>query len=103
MNEDFWTFQRTHTFWLSTNHLPRIEGVDDGIWRRVKLIPFGVDIKDRVKPIPDFDKWLVQHEGPGILAWLVQGYLDYRENGFSEPASVTTAKLPPLELPKTPT
>ncbi len=91
MNEDFWTFQRTHTFWLSTNHLPRIEGVDDGIWRRVKLIPFGVDIKDRVKPIPDFDKWLVQHEGPGILAWLVQGYLDYRENGFSEPASVTTA------------
>lgn len=26
MHEDFWSFQRTHTFWLSTNHLPRIDG-----------------------------------------------------------------------------
>ena len=91
MKEDFWTFQRTHTFWLSTNYLPRIDGKDNGIWRRIKLLPFTVDIKDKVQPIPDFDKWLVQHEGPGILAWLVRGYLDYQENGFIEPASVIQA------------
>lgn len=24
MNEDFWSFDRTHSFWMSTNHLPRI-------------------------------------------------------------------------------
>ena len=45
MHEDFWTFSRTHTFWLSTNHLPRINGTDEGIWRRVKLIPFSVDFE----------------------------------------------------------
>lgn len=91
MHENFWTCQRTHTFWLSTNHLPRIEGTDEGIWRRMKLIPFTVDLREKVTPIPDFDKWLVKNEGPGILAWLVRGYLDYRKHGLDEPSCVTTA------------
>lgn len=91
MNENFWTFQRTHTFWLSTNHLPRIDGTDEGVWRRVKLIPFTVDLRDKVKPIPDFDKWLILNEGPGILAWLVRGFLDYQGNGLQEPEIVTEA------------
>lgn len=91
MHEDFWSFQRTHTFWISTNHLPKITGTDEGIWRRVKLIPFAVDLRQKVKPIADFDRWLVKHEGPGILAWLVRGYLDYREHGLTEPSCVTKA------------
>ena len=91
MKEDFWNFQRTHTFWLSTNHLPRIEGTDDGIWRRLKCIPFNVDLRDKVDLILDFDRWLVLHEGPGIMAWLVRGYRDYKENGLVEPAEVTRA------------
>jgi putative DNA primase/helicase len=91
MNEDFWTFDRTHTFWLSTNHKPKISGTDRGIWRRIKLIPFNVDITTKVKKIPDFDKWLAQHEGPGILRWLLEGFRDYRENGFIEPKKVKEA------------
>lgn len=92
MHEDFWTFQRTHTFWLSTNHLPKIDGTDEGIWRRVKLIPFKVRIKEKVKTVvKDFDRWLVRNEGPGILAWLVKGYLDYQTNGLIEPSCVTDA------------
>jgi len=91
MHEDFWSFQRTHTFWLSTNHLSKIDDTDEGCWRRVKLIPFSVDVRTKVKPIPDFDKWLVQHEGPGILAWMVRGYLDYKEYGLQEPESVQRA------------
>lgn len=91
MGEDFWSFERTHTFWLSSNHLPRVSGTDEGIWRRIKLIPFVVNLKDKVKPIPDFDKWLVKHEGRGILAWLVRGFLDYQKNGLVEPACVTAA------------
>ncbi|TWU10813.1 DNA primase family protein [Allorhodopirellula heiligendammensis] len=91
MHEDFWSFQRTHTFWISTNHLPKITGTDEGVWRRVKLIPFSVDLRKKVKPIADFDRWLVKHEGPGILSWLVRGYLDYREHGLQEPSCVTEA------------
>lgn len=91
MHEDFWPFERTHTFWLSTNHLPRIDGTDEGIWRRVKLIPFTVDLRKATTPIPDLDRWLVRNEGAGILAWLVRGFADWRENGFVEPACVTNA------------
>ncbi|MCA9136757.1 MAG: PriCT-2 domain-containing protein, partial [Planctomycetales bacterium] len=88
MREDFWTFRRTHTFWLSTNHEPEITGTDDGIWRRVKLIPFDVNLKDRVKPIPDYHNWLVKNEGPGILNWLLEGFAKYQRDGLHDPPEV---------------
>ena len=91
MHEDFWSFKRTHTFWLSTNHLPTIQGNDDGIWRRVKLIPFAFDLRKVTTPIPDLDKILVESEGAGILNWLIAGYLDYKRNGFVEPECVKLA------------
>jgi putative DNA primase/helicase len=88
MREDYWSFHRTHKFWLSTNHLPRIGGTDEGIWRRIKLIPFRVDLRKVTKPIPDYHKVLVAEEGPGILNWLLDGFQDWREHGFIEPSSI---------------
>ena len=78
MREDYWSFRRTHKFWLSTNHLPQISGTDEGIWRRIKLIPFRVDLRKVTEPIPDYHKLLVREEGPGILNWLVAGFKDWR-------------------------
>ena len=89
--EDFWTFERTHTFWMSTNHLPKIAGNDEGIWRRVKLIPFEVDLRSVTKPIPDFDRVLFEEEGSGILNWLLRGFLDWKQNGFIVPEKVRVA------------
>lgn len=93
MREDFWSFKRTHTFWLSTNHLPKVSGTDQGIWRRIKLIPFTVDISQRVQTvIPDFSSWLVKNEGPGILNWLLDGWRRYQaDRRFSEPEAVRMA------------
>lgn len=91
MNEDFWSFDRTHTFWMSTNHLPRITGSDEGIWRRVKLIPFEVDLRTVTTPIPDLDKILLRDEGSGILNWLVRGFHEYQAYGFMEPGRVKVA------------
>ncbi len=88
MREDYWSFRRTHKFWLSTNHLPQINGTDEGIWRRIKLIPFRVDLRQVTEPIPDYHKLLVREEGPGILNWLLDGFKDWRANGFIEPQSV---------------
>jgi putative DNA primase/helicase len=88
MREDYWSFHRTHKFWLSTNHLPRINGTDEGIWRRIKLIPFRVDLRKVTEPITDYHKVLVREEGPGILNWLVEGFSDWRANGFIEPSSI---------------
>ncbi len=90
MREDYWSFRRTHKFWLSTNHLPQINGTDEGIWRRIKLIPFRVDLRLVTEPIPDYHKLLVGEEGPGILNWLLDGFKDWRANGFIEPQSVVS-------------
>ncbi len=91
MHENFWSFRRTHTFFLATNHKPKISGNDEGIWRRVKLIPFTVDLRTVTSPIDNFDEILANEEGPGILNWLIAGYHDFRENGFVEPECVRVA------------
>lgn len=92
MGEDFWTFRRTHTFWISTNHLPTIRGTDNGIWRRVKLIPFNIRIRDRVKEVKkDFVHELVESEGSGILNWLVMGFRKYFAEGLDDPKVVVDA------------
>jgi putative DNA primase/helicase len=88
MRQDEWSFERTHKLWMATNHLPQVHGTDDGIWRRIKAIPFRVDLRKATKPIPDYHKLLVREEGPGILNWLLEGYADWQAHGFIEPQSV---------------
>jgi putative DNA primase/helicase len=89
--ENHWTFKATHKFWMSTNHKPRIKGTDEGIWRRIRLIPFTVNLESKVSKREDMNKWLVANEGPGILAWAARGFRDYQAFGFSEPEVVKLA------------
>ena len=89
MRMDFYTFMPTHQIVLQTNHRPRVSGTDEGIWRRLRLIPFAVTIpKERRDPHLS-DK--LRAEAPGILTWAWQGWQKYREHGFSEPAAVRVA------------
>lgn len=90
MREDFWSFDCTHTFWLSTNHKPQISGTDEGIWRRVKLIPFTVDLKTVVKIDKSFPEKL-KAEYPGILNWALDGWRNYQAAGLVEPQAVIDA------------
>lgn len=74
---------------LATNHLPAIRGADHAMWRRVRLIPFTVTIADR-----DQDRQLTAKlldELPGILAWAVQGCLDWQRDGLAPPPAVIAA------------
>jgi putative DNA primase/helicase len=89
MRENFWEFSPTHTVFLATNHKPEIRGVDHGIWRRVKLVPFAVTVadKDAVKDMPV----KLRAEAQGILAWCVRGCLKWQANGLTPPEIVTAA------------
>lgn len=72
--------------WMATNHRPLIRGTDDGIWRRIKMIPFTVQIPDEKK-----DKHLagkLRRELPGIFNWAIDGCRKYQEGGLQEPRSV---------------
>lgn len=84
-------FEYTPEFkiWVATNHKPTIRGTDVGIWRRIKLIPFEVNIpKDKVdKKL----KYKLRKEFPQILAWAVKGCRLWLEEGLDDPECVMDA------------
>lgn len=102
MREDFWEFEPTHKVFLCTNHKPAILGTDEGIWRRIRLVPFEVTFWDQADPGKRGarderlrqDKALpgkLRTELPGILAWCVRGCLDWQRDGLTLPQKVQAA------------
>ena len=84
-------FEYTPEFkiWIATNHKPTIRGTDFGIWRRIKLIPFEVNIpKDKVDKNL---KYKLRKEFPQILAWAVEGCMLWQKEGMEEPECVLEA------------
>lgn len=75
MRENFWEFKPTHKLFLVTNNLPVIEGTDNGIWRRVQIIPFDREIT-RGEVDKNIDEKL-QREKTAILYWVVTGAYEY--------------------------
>lgn len=89
MRQDFWEFEPTHTVFMAVNHKPTIRGTDTGIWRRIRLIPFTEAIApaDQDKQLPD----KLRAELPGVLAWAVEGSLQWRREGLQAPEEVRQA------------
>lgn len=89
LHGEFFDFRPTHKLFVTTNHKPIIRGTDDGIWRRIRLVPFAVTI-----PEANRDPLLLQklrEESAGILAWAVQGCLEWQKNGLGLPSEVKQA------------
>jgi putative DNA primase/helicase len=89
MRQDFFEFSPTHKLFLAANHKPVVQGTDNAVWRRIKLVPFTVTIPEaeRDKDLPQ----KLRAELPGILAWAVRGCLDWQAQGLDEPREVTDA------------
>jgi putative DNA primase/helicase len=88
MYENYWTFNPTHKLWMSTNHLPNVRGTDEGIWRRLRAVPFSASFLGRE------DRTLVgqlRQEASGILAMLVRGCLAWQQDGLAMPPVVAEA------------
>lgn len=89
MRQDFFEFAPAHTILLAANHKPVIYGNDHAIWRRIRLVPFTVQI-----PAEEQDRQLgakLAAERAGILAWAVCGCLDWQRGGLSDPPAVVAA------------
>ncbi|MFE7076464.1 phage/plasmid primase, P4 family [Streptomyces sp. NPDC057620] len=76
MRQDFFGFNPTHKLWLLGNHRPEVGTGGFAFWRRMRLIPFERVVPDHRK-IDNLADILVTEEGPGILAWLVDGARRY--------------------------
>lgn len=70
--KDPFYFTPSHTLVLYTNHLPKVSGSDDGIWRRLIVIPF-VNKFTGASDIKNFADYLYEHAGEYILTWIIEG------------------------------
>lgn len=89
LNREFFDFKPQFKLWIRGNHKPQIRGTDDGIWRRMMLVPFTVQI-----PPDEVDSDLsgkLRDELPGILSWALQGCLQWQHDGLRPPDTITDA------------
>lgn len=75
------TITPSHTLCLFTNHLPRVGSTDPGTWRRLIVVPFRATIPTQ-KTRSNYGDTLVQQAGPSILAWAIEGAVNFAHNGY---------------------
>ena len=86
---EFFDFVPQFKLWLHANHLPRIRQTDEGIWRRIRLLPFTAFIPPAERDHRLKEKLVA--ELPGILAWAVRGCLEWQKEGLADPEEVLRA------------
>ena len=70
--KDPFKFIPSHTLVLYTNHLPKVGANDDGIWRRLIVIPFKAHITG-ASDIKNYADHLFENAGPAIMKWIIEG------------------------------
>ena len=70
--KDPFHFVPSHALVLYTNHLPRVGANDDGIWRRLIVIPFNAKITGK-SDIKNYADYLYDQAGPAIMKWIIEG------------------------------
>jgi P4 family phage/plasmid primase-like protien len=83
----------TWVVFMPTNHKPIIKGTDNGIWRRLVLLPFerNFDEDKSIQKDPLRQSKLAA-ELEGILAALVRAAIRFKKTGFFAPAKVQAAR-----------
>jgi putative DNA primase/helicase len=89
---DPFDFKPQHKILLACNHLPIIEGVGHGIWRRIKPIPFNVKFEGKSDDKKLRDKLKQPQELSGILNWAIEGFRLWQLEGLNDPPEVIEAK-----------
>jgi P4 family phage/plasmid primase-like protien len=99
LNQDFFEFDPVAKFMATGNARPKIRGTDQGIWRRLLLLPFAAcfaDPSDPGRPFgsvpfePGIGEALARESG-GALAWCVEGARLWLEGGLGVPAECRAA------------
>jgi putative DNA primase/helicase len=89
MRQDFFDFVPTFKLFITGNHKPRLENVDEAMRRRLLLVPFVVQIPPEERD-PELPAKL-KTEWPAILRWCLEGCGEWRRIGLSPPDLVDEA------------
>jgi putative DNA primase/helicase len=86
---DFFDFLPTHKLMIAGNHKPKLQVVDEAIRSRFNLVPFTVTIPKEERDTQLTEK--LRPEYPGILRWMIEGCLAWREQGLGAPPAIREA------------
>jgi putative DNA primase/helicase len=89
LNRDFFEFVPVFKLVVAGNYKPRIEGTDEGIWRRMLLVPWPVTIPKEL--VDDELAVKLRAEASGILNRLLDGLRDYLDHGLPPAEAVAEA------------
>lgn len=89
LNKGFFDFLPSFKLTAQGNYRPKITGHDDGIWGRVRLVPWTVRIPDKEIDIRLPDK--LKAEASGIFNHMLAGLIDLKENGLIESDNIRAA------------
>lgn len=89
LNQDFFEFKPQFKLALAFNNKPSVRGQDDGIWRRLIMVPFEVVIppEKRDRELPE----KLRAEADAILGWLIDGAAIWLEEGLRPPQVIMDA------------
>jgi putative DNA primase/helicase len=89
LHKEFFQFDPVCKIMLATNCKPKVQGTDEGIWRRVRLIPFLAKFPPEQRDNKLFEK--LQQEAPAILRWMLEGCALWQAHGLDTPKVVQEA------------
>ncbi len=91
MYEEEFDLHPTFKMWMTTNKLPKIKGTDNGIWRRVRKIPFEYNFENDEDKDEHFFENKLLPEISGILNWAIEGCMKWQKEGMHVPDIVKYA------------
>lgn len=88
LNHGFFDLVPEYIPFMTGNDEPEVGGLDTGIWRRLKVVPWPVSVPEAEQKPPNEVIADLMTEAPGILNWLIEGAVRFLTEGLKDSASI---------------